>query len=343
MFVKHTKLENHEEDYNLPTLLLFYRKSFMDTFHTSDPSGDEYDDGEEMLTKWFGRTTWDGVEVLSCEIKENFMVKTSVGDIPFNFIWDRHDKIGDGIYKVVDYKSNRWALRPDDLKKKVQARCYGLAAQIKYPDAKQIWVEFDMLRHDPVGIVYTREDNIATWKFIKELAEKIIATAPAAVLETLNPECRFCVRKQVCGALQRNIASGGVFTVTGAADAVDRRAALEYQIAAINSAIAELDDIILTEARATDVMEFESDMNKLEITIGSRRSVDAGRVEAVIGTEAFEKYGSKSITLAELEKMTRPANKDFTPEQKKQLKGLIYMKKGEPKVKVSAKNALDED
>lgn len=342
-FVKATRTElgGNPAMATMQVLEMMYRTSYMETFNTSDPTGDLYDEGLAMLEGWLKRTDWTGITVLSCEVKETFMVKTSAGEIPFNYIWDRHDDMGDGVYRVVDYKTNAWAINPGDLKKKIQARCYGLAAQIKHPDAKKIWVQFDMLRHDPVGIVYTREDNIATWKFIKELAEKIIATPEDKVRETLNPECRFCVRKQECKSLTKNIATGGVFSVTGAADAVDRRAVLEYQLKAIQSAIGELDEIILTEARATDVLEFETEQNRMSISVSSRRNVDAERVRMVIGDDLFEKYGSLGFTVGSLDKLVK--GKDLTDAQKAELKGLVYMKKGEPKVNVSAKNSLEED
>jgi hypothetical protein len=340
-FVKHTILEGHEEHYDLLTLLMFFRTSYMNTFNTSDPSGEIFDDGIEMLTRWFERQDFKGVTVLSCEVKENFPVKTTIGEIPFNYIWDRFDQIGEGEYKVVDYKTNRWGIRPQDLKKKIQARCYGLAAQIKKPDAKRIWVEFDMLRHDPVGIVYTREENIATWKFIKELAERIIATPVDETPETLNAECRFCVRMQSCGALKRNIASGGIYTVTSAADAVDRRATLEYQAKAIEAAIRELDEMILTEARAQDILEFESEMNRLEITLSAKRSVDPEMVARVIGDDLFKEYGGVSITMANVDKLLK--SKKLDDAKKSQLRSLIFKKVGEPSVKIHPKNGLDDD
>jgi hypothetical protein len=338
-FVKYAVLGEGQNSWDV--LDMFYRKSYMDTFRTSDPSGEIYDDGLDMLRRWFDRQSWDGVTVLSCEVKESFDVKTSVGMIPFNYIWDRFDQIGEGEYRVVDYKSNRWNITHDDLRRKVQARCYALAAQIKFPQAKRIWVEFDMLRHDPIGISFSREENIATWKFIQALAERIIATDPHDTPETLNPECRFCVRKQSCGALLKNIATGGVFTVTGAADAVDRRAALDFQLKAIDSAIRELDEIILTEAREKDILEFESEMNRLEISMSRRRAVDAEMVERVIGEDLFKRYGGLTFSVTSIDKLLK--GKELSDEKKRELKNLVFYKQGEPSVKVKAKNGLDED
>ena len=331
--------------WRLPLLLDLYKLSYMETFGTVDASGDVYDDGVQMLERWFARTDPDSFKVISTERKDNFPVPTSAGEIPFNYIWDRFDQLDDRVFKVVDYKTNRWGLNPGDLKKKIQARCYGLAAAIQLKkqglEYDKIWVEFDLLRHDPVGIVYSHAENVATWNFIKELAEKIISTPEDEAPETLNPECRFCVRKQSCTALTRNVAVGGAFSVSTAAEAVDIRATLDYQAKAIQAAIVELDEIILTEARANDVLEFETDMNKLEIGVSSRRAVDSERVQMVVGDDLFNKYGSSSISMGSIDKLLK--GKELNDEQKAQLKGLIFQKKGEPSVKVKAKNALEDE
>jgi hypothetical protein len=345
LFVKSTKLDGHPENWNLPFLLDMYRLSYMESFGTSDCSGEVYEDGVDMLKRWYERTDLGTTTVLSAEIKSNFMVPTTQGDIPFNYVWDRFDELGDGQYRVVDYKTNRWGLRPEDLKKKIQARCYGLAAAIQLKNMgleyERIWVEFDLLRHSSVGIVFTREENIATWQFIKDSAEKILATDPNNPPETLNNECRFCVRKQACKALKKNITVGGVFSVATAQDAVDLRAAMQYQMNGLAAAIKELDDVILADAKAQDVLEFESDMNRLKIGVSSRKSVDAERAEMILGPTLFHKYGKASITMADVNKLLKGS--ELTEEQKKALKAAIYNKIGEPSVKVEPKNSLEDE
>lgn len=330
--------ENPDQKY----LLDMFRMQYLINFATSDVDTEDYRDGVQMLIDWHDRTDWEGVEVLSCEVKESFPIPTSIGEIPYNYIWDRHDKVGDNEFKVIDYKTNRWGINPQDLKKKIQARCYGLAAQIKHPQADRIWVEFDMLRHGgPVGIVFTREENAATWRWIKEKAEEIIKTPDDEVEETLNPECLFCVRKQECNALLLNIGVGGIFSIAGSTEAIDRRAMLDYQKRAVEASIKELDAIILTEARELDVLDFESDLNRINITASSRRSADAEMIEKVIGDDLFDKYGGRSFTMANVDKLLKGNELDAS--QKAMLRGLIYMKKGEPTVKVEPKNPIDGD
>jgi RecB family exonuclease len=345
MYVKNCVMES-KFPATVKQLLDFFKMSYMKEFDTVELSGEDYEDGVEMLQRWHKRTSWDGVTVLSVEVKTNFPIQTSIGDIPFNYIWDRFDKVGEREYKVVDYKTNRWGINPQDLRKKVQARAYALAAAIQLKkegkEVDRIWVEFDMLRHDgPVGIVFSRDENAAMWRWLKEKAQYIVDLPDDEVQETINAECNFCPRKVSCKALQRNLAIGGIASIGSAAEAVDIRTIMALQKKAIESAIKEIDEIVLTEARLNDVFEFESDTNRLRVGVSSRRAVDADRVGMVIGPQLMDKYGGKSFTITNLNKLLK--GDEITEEQKSQLKGLIYSNTGEPRVTVEVKGFLEEE
>jgi len=329
---------------SLQALLMIYRMMFCTTFDTVDPDQHEmYAEGADMLKRWFARTDFSNREVISVETKTNFSIKTSIGDIPFNYIWDRFDRITDQeeTYEVVDYKSIRRMLSPEDLRKKIQARFYGLAAQIQVPTAKRIWVRFDLLRHDSVATVFTRDDNKATWEFAKRLAEKIISIAPEDVTESLNPECCFCVRKAACKALTSNVTGGGLWSLTSTADRVNKRALLEFQRKGLDSLMAELDEMILKELAETDEPSIETDLYRAKATQSSRRAVDAERVQHVIGKELFYKYGGIRLTMADFGKLKKDPS--LTDSQKKQLDGLVYRTAGELRVAIEPKNPIDED
>ena len=345
MYVKTCYLEmdpTKKQSPEIKYLLELFKMNYIITFGTSDINSEEYVDGVDMLKRWHKRTDFTQFTVISSEVKKNFPVKTSIGPIPFNYILDRLDLIGPNEYRVNDYKTNRAGLRPEGLRDKWQARCYALAMQIEHPDASRIWVEFDMLRHDgPVGISFSREDNAATWRHLKSEAERIIATDGSRAPETLNAECLFCVKKASCNALRKNLAVGGVFSIGTAAEAVDLRAQLGYQKKAIESAISEIDNIILAEASTTDVYTFESETNIMEITAYARRGADAELVERVIGEALFKKYAGTKITIANIDKLLKGTEID--DDQKRQLKNLIRKQMGEPTVKTHPKNTIDED
>lgn len=329
---------------SLDALLALFRMFYCAEFETVEPDDDEfYQDGVEMLKRWFERTSFENRKVISSENKTNFLVKTSAGDIPLNYIWDRFDQRTDeeDTYEVVDYKTIRAMLSPKDLHGKIQARVYGLAGQIQVPTAKRIWVRFDLLRHDSVATVFTREQNIATWNFIKAMAEKIIATDPALVTETLNPECNFCVRKTSCNTLQSNATGGGVFSHLSVEKLGDIRARMTWQIKALKQAMDDIDELILAEASEREQLEFEGDLADIKITQTRTRGVDAQRVSPIVGAEIFSKYGGPTITMDGFTKLLKdPA---ITPAQKAQLQGMIYIKSGDPYIKVTPKAGIEDD
>lgn len=335
-FVKNCYIEKkHSPDLKL--LLEMFKMSFMTEFGVSEAVGPDYDDGVAMLKEWYKRTDLSATVVLSCEVKENFPVKFPNGQIiPFNYIIDRLDQDGPHSYRVVDYKTQRWALRPDDLGAKIQARIYALAVQIKYPDAEEIWVEFDLLRHVPVGMRFTRDDNKATWKFLKSAVDRIYSYNGEFEGETLNPECRWCIRKVSCKAVQSNLHVGGVFSIDDITVAVDRRAQLKWQADAVAAAIKELDDLIMEEAKQLDQLEFVTGSTQLNVGVSSRRAVDAERVEKIIGADLFRLYGNSSITLKDVDTLLK--GNQLTAEQKKELEAIIYRKVGEPTIKVARVN-----
>jgi len=341
LYVKSVYIEQTAEP-TLKYLLDLFRMSFMTTFNTVELVGEDYDDGVQMLKDWHKRTDFNFRKVVSCEVKTSFPIPTSIGDIPFNYTWDRFDQTRPTEYRVVDYKTIRWGFAPGDLRKKIQARAYALAAQIQHPDATKIWVEFDLLRHDgPIGIVFTRDDNIATWKFLKTMAQKIVDTDEKDIVETVNPTCNFCVRKTSCKALLANVKVGGVFSITDVRDVIDHRAKLEYQRKAISSALTELDEHLLTLAKAEDEFEYASSDNKLTVTVSSRRSVDPDMAAMVLPDDVFRKYGGRSFTMGAVDKLLK--GDEIDEQQKKQLRALIFQKQGEPSIKVEPKGAIEDD
>lgn len=338
VYIKKEKAES------LQALLFIYRMVFCKVFDTVDPDEHPwYEDGIGMLKTWYARTDFENREVISVETKTFFNIKTSVGDIPFNYIWDRFDRLTnrEDEYEVVDYKTIRRALNPSDLRKKIQARFYGLAAQIQVPSAKRIWVRFDLLRHDSVATVFTREENAATWQFAKRLAEKIIAASEEDLVETLNPECHFCVRKAACKALLSNVTGGGLWSLDTTERRINTRAALEFQRKGLDALISELDEVLLREAAEQDLTELESPDYRAKVTQSYRRSVDAERVQHVVGSDLFHKYGGVRLTMTDFNKLLK--DKSLDPNAKKQLEQLVYRTAGDLKLQVEPKNPIDEE
>lgn len=292
-----------------------------------------YDEGLKLLLAWVDRTDWTDREVISCEVKETFPLPTSIGDIPFTYIWDRCDRLSDGSIEVVDYKTVIQPVGADELKERIQPRAYALAAAIKFPEATSIWVTYDLLRYTSVSAKFTREDNKTTWNYLKRLAEKIIASD--GTNHTLNPECKWCVLKSSCPELLKHIDGGGVLSATSLNDVVDNRANLKYAADALYAAVTQMDEQILALAEEQELYEIETDQNKMKLNASARRKVENERALHALPEEVRLKYAK--IGVGDLEKIL--AEEDLTDDQKSQLKQSISKEFGA--IRVTTKPRLN--
>lgn len=304
-----------------------YEKLFSDTA--------EYDDGWQMVQRWYKRTDWTGRTILDLEVKKNFLIYYNETPnirnyVPFNYIFDRVDRLDDGDIEVVDYKTWRIPLSPEILRHKIQPKAYALAASLEYPDANRIWVTMDQLRHEPIGVSYRKEDLDEFHTYLERLVERILASDGS--LETLNDECRYCVRKLSCRALATNRDAGGTL---GVLDNIERAAGLrqkiEWRYKGLEALLAEIDDFILKEMQRMDTTEWMGENLTVELKLGSRREINAERAAAVVGADIIAKYGK--LNIGAIDKLLD--SNEITPEQKQALKKLITKKwNAEPTPKI---------
>jgi hypothetical protein len=334
------------EDWNEAKLREFYETSYMETFRSGDFDAETFKDGWALCLKWFKRTDLSGRTVLSVEEKLHFPVKTSIGDIPVTYIRDRFDCLKEpenergkgGIFEVVDYKTIRWAPKISELKGKIQPRIYALATQIEYPEAEQIWVSFDCLRHDPIGsVMFTREDNIRTYRALQKAAERIIATEEDKVQETLNAECQYCIRKLFCKTLQSNVLAQG-FLALPVDQAAARLSQVDNQLKALKAVSDQLNNIIATHGKQLDITEWaQPDGSTVKLTVKKYRQVDRVIAMNIVGPAIAQRYGK--LGMAEIDELMK--GNELTDEQKKQLKAAIGLDYSDPTVKVIPPAPMD--
>lgn len=260
----------------------------------------DYQDAYDICKKWFSapdrRKDLEAVKILSLESKNDFPLKTSVGDIKFNFIMDRLDQIGPNEYRVVDYKSNRVPLTAKQLRKKLQARLYALMVQIKYKDAQRIWVQFDFLRHGPVEVLFTRDDNVVMYRELQRRAEDIINTPEGSAPETLNSDCGWCVRKPSCKKLLSHTTAGGVL-----GKSIDELSKIHLEITSQQKAqeilLNQIEDLLLQEAVNNGLLEYETEYGVVEVQLKTRRKVDNEMAAAILGPSGLaSEYQRFSVT-----------------------------------------------
>lgn len=333
-FVKAVYLEKRIEFDNVAYLNDMYRIGYVQTFGNADYDTPEFADGAELIAKWYDRNKMGlSNTVLSCEVKEHFPIKSKAGVIPFTFIWDRCDQIGPDEYEVVDYKTLRARVTADQLKTKIQPRAYALAAQIKFPNAKRIWVSFDMLRHDGiVGAVFTRDENAATYRYLQRAVNRIIDTDEDSTEERLNEECKWCIRKTVCETLLKATEFGSVHGATPD-ELVERRFKVASAALALKYAQDELDKALFAIAEKEDKTEWETPDFKVEFTARKMRKADSHGIAAIVGPDIAAKYGNFTVT--NLDKLLK--SNDITPEQKKQVERHITQSYSSPTPKITEK------
>jgi hypothetical protein len=299
-----------------------------------DRTTELYKDARDLCFKWYhtkGRyEDLSKVKILSLESKSKFEIKTSLGIKPVNYIMDRLDQIGPEEYRIVDYKSNRVALNERQLRKKLQARLYSLMVQIKYPKAERIWVQFEFLRHGQVEVLFTRQDNIDTYRELQRRTEEIINTPDNRVPEVLNDECGYCVRKASCKKLQSNIAVGGVFSKTP-----EELAKLHYTLTsqrkAQEIALNEIEDQLLQYALKEELTEFDLGETHVDIKLPVRRRVDTDMAAIILENNGLiSEFRRFSVT-----DLDRIIKQKLMPEDQITLLKLCLIKEhGDPTVKV---------
>lgn len=338
-FVKAVHFENKITWDNVKFLNDSYQLGYIETFGTTNLDTDAYRDGAAMVAKWYDRNR-DGLphKVVSCEVKENFPVKTKAGPIPFNFIWDRADQHDEDVYEVVDYKTLRAPVNPDDLKQKIQPRAYALAAQIKWPHAKRIWVTFDMLRYDTVGVVFTKEENADTYRYLQRAANRIIDVPEDHTEETLNAECKWCIKKVSCETLQKANRAGTVHGLS-VQQIARRKLEIDSQMQALKYAQEELDKQLVKEAENRDLFEWEEDGLEIKITSRPMRKPNSAAILRLLPPEIAAKHSN--ITMGELDKILKSGVLD--PDVERMVKANIQTNWTSPSAKVKAKIDYEEE
>lgn len=340
--VCHAALEDfvaagHEPPKDWPILEAAYFKHYEATFEDDSRKAE----GLSMVRTWHERTDFVNRVVLSTEKKSSFDIPTPFGPIPFNYIWDRCDLLegpwcaeGGVRVEVTDYKTVSRPISPEGLKDKIQARCYGLAAQIAFPDAEQIWVTFDLLRYEPVGIVFTRDENVATWKYLKKLALRVLESEP---VERLNGECHWCLRRCECTLLGEHVEAGGILSMGDVKEVSRKRHELGLKAKALAKVVEELDDFLVSWAEKEELLEWDVDDLHVALTARKTRTIDNQRAVELIGPELLQKYGN--LTMTAVDKMLK--DKALEPQVAAQVRDLIGVKFSEPTIKTFEKNPID--
>lgn len=319
----------------------FYMEGYVETFGNANFRSAEYKDGWDLCKKWHKRTDLSTVhEIVSVEKYMTFPIPTSIGEVPFNYIMDRFDILevdenGEPtVIRVVDYKTIRIPITPEELRDKIQAKAYAVMARIQFPKVRQIWVQFDLVRHDTVSVVFDYDDCVAIWNEIVAEAERIIATPESNTPETLNMDCRYCSRAPICKTLNKSIEVGSILGMS-IDDIASKKLQVQYQLKGLTALEARLDEALLGEAVNQDALEYDTADALVEIKRSRMRKIrDTMKVAEILGPELTKEIGNFSLT--QLDNLMKSGV--LTDEQVEQIQDQLYFSYGDPKAKVKEKS-----
>lgn len=280
----------------LKFLLDCYTTAYLKVLQSFDFESTLFQEGERMMRIWHERTNFDGVTVLSTESKEFFELPyidpadSIKKKLRFNYIMDRLDQTGPGEYRVVDYKSWRKVIGPDEVKGNLQCRIYALAVQIMFPEAKKISVVIDQFRDEAVGAVFTRADNAVTFRALKVVIQRIVDTPETQMRETLNDECRWCIRSTKCKSLRSHDEAGGMLDMS-----LDELIKLRYEMwtsaNTLGGTVEKIDEQI--KAQLDDL-----DMRTIDTLSGEYRATTiAGRGRTIINEDGVPRVLGPDLAL----------------------------------------------
>lgn len=258
-------------------------------------------DGKKMLKDFFFRFQENPPhEILSTEVKESFPIKVGGKTVQVSYIWDRGDRMPDGSIEVVDYKTWRKVVDAEDMLQMVQVRIYALSAAIRYKSENPpwIWVTLDQMRTGPVSVKFSREENAATWRYLKDVYARILASDGSR--RTINEDCRYCAVKADCPALNNAIQGGNIQRLRANPElAATRLAELKAGRNAVDDTISQLEDFMeeLLEENQVPIITYPSGL-KVTMTIRKSRKIEHLFVNRILGLDP-----SAKLSLAEIDEI----------------------------------------
>lgn len=173
-----------------------------------------YEDGKQMLTRWFNIRGSKKVKVVSVEQafgshSNPFVLNNGVPVFGFIDLVVEHD---DGTIELIDYKTQRAPITQGEADTNVQAGIYLTVARQLWPD-RNLQFTFDLTRYGTVTTIWAddRLDQFEDW--LKTQYEWIQSmTKPSA---TIGPGCKWCPFVDLCPKAQQLIQNGSWDIVVG--------------------------------------------------------------------------------------------------------------------------------
>ena len=252
-------------------------------------------EGVGIVDNWHARAdVWDR-NIIRCEEAVTVTLPTRAGDIPFMYVIDRLDRGSDGNYEVVDYKSGRWTLKPNEVRQDWQARSYAAMTWKQNPHTEGVWVTFDYLRYGlPTGVWFSAEECEQLYNEILEMAAAIIESEGTE--ERLNNMCQFCVRKHECDTVRRHALAGG-HLIDHVGLLLERKHDVQNTMKALKAVDAEIDALLQPHLDEAHGGFLAADGFEVTLKVGKRREiVEPHRIKDLVGVTEWSRYATMTVT-----------------------------------------------
>lgn len=279
--------------------------------------------GRKMLEQCYRRLE-DNPPYMILAVEEKEVIKVKIGgrEVELVYIWDRCDQMENGAIEVVDYKSWFANLDPPTARQLMQVKMYAVTALIKYKhlNPPAVWVTLDQLRYGTVGVKFTPDEIRGFYEYIKDVIKRI--WADPGTEERVNPNCRYCVRKDSCQTLAKvkEVNPEGVLA-TGDFDTIAEQMASTYEAKkALELMLEEYEEWLDAYLEEHQIPEATSESGVLvKYNPTSRRKVDSERVATVVGPEISQRYGK--FSMEDIDGLLK--GDEITEDQKRKIKALI--------------------
>ncbi|RLI66487.1 MAG: hypothetical protein DRO67_01015 [Candidatus Asgardarchaeum californiense] len=165
-----------------------------------------YDDGLEMVLNRVD--SFDAGTIITVE--DRFKVTTPDGVIIIGAM-DKVLELNDESLLVVDYKTSKYFLTPDELKADIQLSIYDLVASLKFPDYKRIILSLDYLRGEPVYTYRTVKERRTFAKYLLAVHNEMLKLEEKDARPTINDMCNWCDFKDSCSAYKDSVVEKSIF------------------------------------------------------------------------------------------------------------------------------------
>ena len=183
----------------LEDLLKYYQSKWQEDKFSSKLESEQYFVLGESMLKSFHTDYKPGLRNVVASEKR---FQLPIGKHILSGVIDRVDKLPIGVYEIIDYKTNKNLPTQEEVDTDEQLGVYNYAAQILWPEAKDMRLTLYFLKHNTKITSSRRPDQLELIKYnlIKtaDLIEKTVQFKPKK-----NPFCPWCDYKDKCPVGQK--------------------------------------------------------------------------------------------------------------------------------------------